>query len=329
MFRVFIFLIAILMPMFSFADTIELKSGKIIEGKIVEETTDSIKFDAGIGVVITYYKDELKDYKKSDIDQKEVSLPPVFTKDELTPEQRKDFEENYITTGVAEIDLASKDAGVKMRPPNAEELTDAADKLFKNGRVQEALAKAQEAIDQDKEYLPAYRAMADMLQESGSPDQSISLYNKILEKNPNSDEIYTNRGYAYGRLNQLSQAIEDYNKALELNPKAVNAISARASAYAKTGEIDLAKKDYENLLNFDKEQASFGLGNVAVYYQNWEEALSYYDKTIAVSPNFAPAYLMKGQVLLQLERKQEAIEAIKKAKSLGMTIPPDLEEIVQ
>jgi tetratricopeptide (TPR) repeat protein len=249
--------------------------------------------------------------------------------DELTPEQRKHVEENYATTGVFNIDMASKDAEIKMRSPNAGELTDAAYKLFKKGHIQEAMAKAQEAINQYPDYLPAYRVMADMLQENGAADKSIPLYDKILANNPDDDETYMNRGYAYGRLNQMSRAIEDYNKALELNPRAKNALSARASAYAKMGNMDLAKKDYENLMEFSEEQACFGLGNVAAYDGHWDEALNYYDRTIAVSPNFAPVYIMKGQILLQLGREQEAAEAIKKAKSLGMVIPPDLDQLIE
>jgi|GEM_PF-3919460 len=341
--RVLVFLIVIFMPVFSLAETIELKNGKVVEGKIVEETADWIKVDTGIGVNITYYKDELKDYKKEitfthrepsdyktgDVNQKEVKLPVVFTMDELTPEQREYVDKNYITTGVAQLDLSSKDSGVKIRPPNPEELTIAANKLFQHRRFQEALVKIQEAIDQDQDYLEAYRVKADILQESGSADQSIPLYNKILEKSPADDMVYMNRGYAYGRLGQFNRAIEDYNKALELNPNNINAISARASAYMQTGEISLAKKDYETLISFDQEQAYFGLGNVAGYYRNWDEALSYYDKTIALSPDFAPAYLMKGQTLLQMDRKQEASEAIKKAKSLGIAISPELEKAIQ
>lgn len=327
--RAFIFLFALLMPAFSFADTVELKSGKTIEGKIVDETAGWIKVDIDAGMTVTYYKDEIKDYKKEGVNQNENSLPTVFTMDELTPEQKKYVEENYVTTGAFQVDMSSGGASVKQRSPNVEELTDAADKLFKKGRIQEALAKAQEAIDQDADYLPAYRVMADIFQESGSADRSIPLYDKILGKNPNDDEVYMNRGYAYGRLNQMSRAIEDYNKALEINPKAVNAVSARAAAYAKMGDMDLAKKDYEKLMDFNVEQGCFGLGNVAAYHENWEEALSYYDKTIAVSPNFAPVYIMKGQILLQRGRKQEAAEAIQKARSLGMAIPPDLEQAIQ
>jgi tetratricopeptide (TPR) repeat protein len=264
-----------------------------------------------------------------DINREETGLPAAFTMDELTPEQRKNVEENYVTTGAFKVDLSSRDAEIKEQPLSSEELTDSASKLFKHGRTQEAIAKAQEAIDKDKDYLPAYRLMADMLQESGSADQSIPLYNMILQKNPNDAEIYMNRGYAYGRLNQLKPAIDDYNKAIELNPKAAYAISARATAYAKMGEMELAKRDYENLMNFNEEQACFGLGNIAAYYHRWDEALSYYDRTVAVSPNFAPVYLMKGQILLQTGKKQEAIDAIKKAKSLGMGIPPDLEEVIR
>lgn len=316
------------MPVFSFAETIELKDGKVVEGKIVEETADWIKIDLGIGVPITYYKEELRNYNKNDAVQKEVSLPLVATIDELTAEQKKNLEENYVTTGVANIDLASKDTEIKVRPPNAEELTDAATKLYNSGCIQEALIKTQEAIDQNKDYLPAYRVMADMLQESGSADKSIPLYDKILEKDPNADEVFMNRGYAYGRLNQFDRAILDYNKALELNPKLFGAIGNRAAAYVKTGNMDLAKKDYENLTAFNKEQAYFGLGNIAAYYGNWEEALSYYDKTIQISPDFAPAYLMKGQILLQVDRKPEGIDLLKKAKSMGMQIPPNFEKLL-
>lgn len=44
----------------AFAETIKLKSGRIIDGKVVEHTADAIKVDMGIGVVTTYYLDEIE-----------------------------------------------------------------------------------------------------------------------------------------------------------------------------------------------------------------------------------------------------------------------------
>lgn len=247
----------------------------------------------------------------------EPNLPAAFTMDELTPEQKKYVEENYVTTGVLKVDL-SKDRPVEARPLTAPELLDTATVLYKHGRLQEALEKAREAITHDPNYWPAYRVQADILQESGAPAQSIPLYNKILAHNPNDDELYMNRGYAFGRLNQFDSAVADYTKALSLNPNSLTAISARAGAYLRLQNIDGAQKDYEQLIDFDAEQGNYGLGHVAASRGNWQEALDYYDKTIIVSPNFAPAYMMKGQILLQLDRKEEAKEAVVKAKSLGM-----------
>lgn len=44
----------------TFAETITLKSGKTIEGKIVEKTDKYIKVDIGVGMPITYFLDEIE-----------------------------------------------------------------------------------------------------------------------------------------------------------------------------------------------------------------------------------------------------------------------------
>ena len=43
------------------AEVLKFKSGKTLEGKVVEETDTYIKLDTGIGIPLTYYKDELVD----------------------------------------------------------------------------------------------------------------------------------------------------------------------------------------------------------------------------------------------------------------------------
>jgi len=43
----------------SYAETITLTSGKVIEGEIVERTNELIKLDTGVGVITTYYLDEV------------------------------------------------------------------------------------------------------------------------------------------------------------------------------------------------------------------------------------------------------------------------------
>ncbi len=55
-------LIALIMASLSvhvWAETVALKSGQVLEGKIVEKTNESIKLDPGVGMVMTYYLDEV------------------------------------------------------------------------------------------------------------------------------------------------------------------------------------------------------------------------------------------------------------------------------
>ncbi|MFH1622761.1 MAG: hypothetical protein ABIA97_06580 [Candidatus Omnitrophota bacterium] len=58
---VFILTISLLfISSFTFAETIILKSGKIIKGKIVERADGEVKVDIGIGFPITYYLSEVE-----------------------------------------------------------------------------------------------------------------------------------------------------------------------------------------------------------------------------------------------------------------------------
>jgi len=57
--RLLIFLVVIFATIPSFAETVKLTSGKVIEGIITDRTDDYIKIDSGVGVQISYYFDEI------------------------------------------------------------------------------------------------------------------------------------------------------------------------------------------------------------------------------------------------------------------------------
>jgi len=53
------FVILFLVPSLVSASEVVLKSGEKIEGKILEQTNKYVKIDAGLGVAVTYYNDEI------------------------------------------------------------------------------------------------------------------------------------------------------------------------------------------------------------------------------------------------------------------------------
>ena len=52
--------ITLIVASWSWAETIELKSGQIIKGKIIVQNKDSIQVDVGVKVPLTYFTDEIK-----------------------------------------------------------------------------------------------------------------------------------------------------------------------------------------------------------------------------------------------------------------------------
>ena len=51
---------------------------------------------------------------------------------------------------------------------------------------------------------------------------------RALGPNPNSAEVFNNRGNAYYNKGEVDRAIRDYNKALDLNPNYAEAYYSRS-----------------------------------------------------------------------------------------------------
>lgn len=64
------------------AETIHLKSGQIIEGTVVERTEDSVKVDTGVGILVTYYLDEIESATATP--HVETTPPEIIAEPEIT-----------------------------------------------------------------------------------------------------------------------------------------------------------------------------------------------------------------------------------------------------
>lgn len=91
-----IYLLFLLMFLFNFsvkADTVHLKSGKTVEGKIIKETDDYIKIET-MGFPITYFKDTIKEIIKEEKPKESKESDLTILEDE-GPEQKNFFMETY------------------------------------------------------------------------------------------------------------------------------------------------------------------------------------------------------------------------------------------
>ncbi len=128
------------------------------------------------------------------------------------------------------------------------------------------------------------------LSAKGDYQAAIADYDRALQIIPGSYEALTGRGAAQQQLGNYSAAVVDYTKALEIAPKSVLILTNRASA---NEEID--------------KNAAF----------------ADYTRIIELQPENAEAYARRGVLLVDLNRKTEAINDLRKAFQLDSGLRTD------
>jgi tetratricopeptide (TPR) repeat protein len=100
------------------------------------------------------------------------------------------------------------------------------------------------------------------------------------------------RGVAYDGLRNMRAAVADYSAALRLDANLAPALNNRANAFRRAGQLVEAKRDYWAALkcpSVAREYSYNGLGLITVAEGNRDAARGYFQKALAVNPNFAPA----------------------------------------
>jgi len=91
-----------------FAETIVLKSGKTVEGKITEKTSEKIKVDIS-GIPVTYYLDQIVSIDGKKIESSPVAEAPVDKKEPQPLEQTKPQTKETSSSGKAKDETACQD----------------------------------------------------------------------------------------------------------------------------------------------------------------------------------------------------------------------------
>lgn len=136
------------------------------------------------------------------------------------------------------------------------------------------------------------------------------------------------KNYTQGLADLTSGNFSEATKNLE---KSIRNGNEDTDALLKLGVSKYNQKDYtgaidayEQVLEKDLKNAiaSNGIGNVYRDKKDFTKAQEQYEKTIQINPSFAPAYANLSIMLLDLDRKKEALDIV--AKGLEM-IPNSIE----
>ncbi len=135
------------------------------------------------------------------------------------------------------------------------------------------------------------------LQEMGKLEDAIKVYNAIAADRPEDDQVYFNLGTAYQATGNIDKALDNYEFAYELDQK----------------------PEYKDAITTVKLEKANGLLSKGIDLQsagNNEEAILSYESVIVLFPDNSSAWYNLGTAFQALDKKEEALNAYKKAFAL-------------
>ncbi len=121
------------------------------------------------------------------------------------------------------------------------------------------------------------------------------------------------------KTQKFDSALYFINKAVKASPKSEEYLFKRALIKEKTKDIKGAIKDYKACLEITPKAVYYN--NIGVIYaigSDYEEAVTWYEKAIALQENYAQSWVNIGVAYYYLKKFDKACESMRKASDYGL-----------
>ena len=175
--------------------------------------------------------------------------------------------------------------------------------LFQKGRVDEAVAQYQKALEINPNYVAAHYNLGNALFQKGQLDEALAQYQKAVEINPNDAEAHVNLGNALFQNEQLDEALAQFQKAIEINPNDAETHYNLGNALFQKGQLDEAVAQFQKALEIDPNSFAthYNLGGALFQKGQLDDAITQFQEVLRLKPDFSPAQanLAKVQALVR------------------------------
>ncbi len=190
--------------------------------------------------------------------------------------------------------------------------------LFYDGEYQESLRELSYLIEEFPDVSELYFWKAKNLVALNQLKEALTVYSTAIEKDSTMAKYHNNRGLVYISLGDNYKALEDFNRSYRIDSSVTQTINNIGLAYSKLGEEYKAIEFYDRVIEIDP--LDIYIFNRAVSFINLGEffkATEDLNSVINMNPKFTRAYLNRGLVLFQINKKEEGCKDLATAIELG------------
>jgi tetratricopeptide (TPR) repeat protein len=193
--------------------------------------------------------------------------------------------------------------------------------LLREGKLRDAETLCRAELAKVPQSGAAMHLLGLIRKDSGDPAEGEQLMRQSIALEPRRAEFRTNLANLLRRLGRLREAEAAFREALALDPANVNARFGLARALSDLGEHAPAERECRTLLAADpKDAETWTLLASELRAQNrFPEAEAAFRAAIDARPDYALAHHNLGALLSHLDRAEDALESLTRARSLGLT----------
>ena len=149
-------------------------------------------------------------------------------------------------------------------------------------------------------------------------ERAITVYQKAAVLEPGNHTIPAGIGFLQAKKGDFRNALISYRRAIALNQNSSDYYYAVAYVHGNLGNIKAAKEAYRKAiqLNRNNRNAYLGLMITQSYLGDYGAVKWAYQKLLELDPINARAYELMGAEMKKQGRRQEAVNKLKKARSL-------------
>jgi tetratricopeptide (TPR) repeat protein len=146
--------------------------------------------------------------------------------------------------------------------------------LRERGRLDEAIAKYQQAIAADPKHLASRAALGELLLKIHREDEAIEVFRAALDKNPSYPLALYDLAFALRVRDRPAEAVDAYQRYIKLRPNDPDAYYGLGRALQHLGRKADAKKAYQTYVSMEKRPGE----------RRWVESAQTQLRTLVAAP---------------------------------------------
>lgn len=192
-----------------------------------------------------------------------------------------------------------------------------AKKNMEKEKYHEVISFCDKALKINNDLPEAYSFKGNALYNLGEYNDAAESFSHAIEKEPDEAEHYYDRSWSYCNMDKFEDAIVDMNKALEIEPKT-------SAFYYDRGRFEYWAQRYKDaVVSLTRgielkptENKYLFRANSYMALEEYDLALSDFNSSIEIDPEFAKAYYRRGILYKKMELLENAAKDFKKAIEL-------------